>query len=1016
MNWVFKFEVQITLNQSIFDKTSNHFTRKNQAKRCDLIYDDQVQVDQYQLIDSEMSTLTLLTTLSSQDKESVLSLVADQRAGHVFGGSQLGDIHVWSLHTFFPITRLIGHQSSVLSLSISVERSLLFSSSGDNTVRVWDSTRFGNSLYIIKPPIDSCGDVLSLAWCDRLNVLYLGCQDASIQWITLPFTTKAHDTPLLQETPNSCNSRPTEISSDSPINSPQSINNTLSRLNLSPRLFLEGGSNRPNTPTGHLNNSTRSAHHHKFFDSLSQAELLKAARRRDHNHNQQSSHHSDESPIFGRSPKVLPSYDLSSSQNSYYKEDGIDVLFIANSDCVTYAHFGYIYCLLLVHLNEKPCLISGSGDSTIKVWSIDPETGALKPTAKTLTSFNPVTPITTPQLPNGSSIKSLATDLGAVLTMTVHGSTLYSGYQDGLIKIWDLDTFTCIRSLFHRGISQPTLNSLDKSLDDILTMTVLDNGEMFSGCAGGMMVKWDSSFERVLKWTSHQGSALASCFTFHNGKRLLLTGGSDNCIKVWDVYPEEQSDLQLSLNDPAGVSTARIAFQGRMLRHLSQFVSYRSISNDLHREDCRQAALYLKKSLVRLGADARLLPGDPNRNPLVLATFTGKSSALSPPDRPRKRVLYYGHYDVVQSGDVNDWSSPPFVMTGQNGWLYGRGVSDNKGPTLAVACAVSTLVDQKSLDVDVVMLIEGEEEAGSAGFQKAVQENKDLMGSIDVILVSNSYWLGDDAPCMTFGLRGVIHATARVTSLQPDLHSGMQGGTVHEPVLDLVRILSMLVDDSGKIRLDGFYEGVRPISTEEDKMYDAIIQHLNGDESANLLKHSHITDTRAHLLAKWRQPALSIHKVDVTGPAHSTVIPSSAQAAVSIRIVPDQSLEEISNSFVSFLETAFENLNSRNQLEVTINHTAGWWLGDLSGPYVQAIGESILAEWGTEPLWIREGGSIPGIPFLEQEFEAKAIHLPMGAASDSAHLPNERIKMVNLEKGKNVVARFLLAIAKIKET
>lgn len=213
------------------------------------------------------------------------------------------------------------------------------------------------------------------------------------------------------------------------------------------------------------------------------------------------------------------------------------------------------------------------------MWSIDGSTGALKPPAKILTSSTSLNAATTPTQAPATYPGS---DLGAVLTMAVHGSTLYSGYQDGLIKIWDLDTFTCIRTLFHRSLSQ-TPDGSSKNLDDILTMTVLDNGDMFSGCAGGVMVvrdlsstvawrirwssksilifhlhpylvhmldgaqKWDSSFERALKWTSHQGSTLSSCFTFHNGKRLLLTGGSDNCIKV-RIWTARMSTFDIEMN------------------------------------------------------------------------------------------------------------------------------------------------------------------------------------------------------------------------------------------------------------------------------------------------------------------------------------------------------------------------------------------------------------------------------------------------------------------------------------
>ncbi|KNZ59275.1 hypothetical protein VP01_176g6 [Puccinia sorghi] len=1005
----------------------------------------------------EMESLALLTTLSSQDKESILSLATDHQAGNVFGGSQSGDIHVWSLRTFFPVTRLVGHESSVLCLTISIERSLLFSSSGDNTVRVWDTNHFGNALYVVKPPIDSCGDVLSLVWCNQLSILYLGCQDTSIQWICLPQSLT--DNASVPKKEGSIYHSPAIMSNASA--------STMEHCTSAPvkSLSAEGAHHIFTSPIYSPNPQCGRSVHHKFFDSMSQSELLKAARRREST-NSPSPLLQILSPEISTESQTRLRYPMEEICNpeGHHKEGAGEVLFIDHKDSVTYAHFGYIYCLLLICLNDQLLLVSGSGDSTIKVWTLDPQTGALNPNFKLLSAISSshLAPSTVPT--------QSSEDLGAVLTLAAYGSTLYSGYQDGVIKIWDLDTFTCIRTLFHRGSTdQP--HSSSKDSDDVLTLTVLDNGELFSGCSSGVIIRWDSSFQRVLKWQSHQGSALASCFVLHQGKRLLLTGGSDNCIKIWDAYHTEASVPRLvtdapEIKDQAGTA---LAFQDRMFRHLSQFVSYRSISNEEHREECRQAALYLKTTLVKLGADARLVSTlrtanscsnaacDPGRNPLVLATFKGRSSTESPTSSTRRRrVLYYGHYDVVQAGDAKDWTAPAFVMTGQNGWLYGRGVTDNKGPTLAVAYAVTTLLEQRSLDVDVVMLVEGEEEAGSAGFQKAVKEHKvsltnawnslvTLMscwsGKYPIFLIrglvipksllniislfSNSYWLDDETPCMTYGLRGVIHATVKVTSAQPDLHSGMHGGAVHEPVLDLVRILGDL--------------GVRSIDAEEQKNYDRILEHISNFASSELLKHSPITSIRENLIAKWRQPSLSIHKIDVTGPAHSTVIPASAQSAVSIRIVPDQSLEDISRSLVSFLEEAFKPLNSSNTLEVKINQTADWWLGHPQDLHSVALAECVEEEWGIKPLWIREGGSIPSIPFLEQEcgsfylfwayrqtkfrssfvshsatlVNAKAIHLPMGSASDSAHLPNERIKMVNLEKGNNVVANFLKKLALI---
>jgi acetylornithine deacetylase/succinyl-diaminopimelate desuccinylase-like protein len=174
---------------------------------------------------------------------------------------------------------------------------------------------------------------------------------------------------------------------------------------------------------------------------------------------------------------------------------------------------------------------------------------------------------------------------------------------------------------------------------------------------------------------------------------------------------------------------------------------------------------------------------------------------------------------------------------------------------------------------------------------------------------------------------------------------------------------------------------------------------------------------------RWRWPSLSIHKIDVSGPSHSTVIPSSVKATVSIRIVPDQSLDVIAQSLEDHVRTAFAELKSSNSisvrlkkervgerkkerqsfhasvLQIRITHIADWWLGDPTSAYSQAFVESIKAEWGTDPLWIREGGSIPSIPFLEREFNAKAVHIPLGQSSDCSHLPNERIRILNLEVG-----------------
>jgi di- and tripeptidase len=167
------------------------------------------------------------------------------------------------------------------------------------------------------------------------------------------------------------------------------------------------------------------------------------------------------------------------------------------------------------------------------------------------------------------------------------------------------------------------------------------------------------------------------------------------------------------------------------------------------------------------------------------------------------------------------------------------------------------------------------------------------------------------------------------------------------------------------------------------------------------------------LKQRWRQPTLSIHKVEVSGPAGSnnTVIPKSATAAVSMRIVPDQQLSQIIDNYRQFVTDCFLRLRSRNRFSMTIGHRADWWIADQQSDLYRLAAESIASEWGVQqPLHIREGGSIPAIPFLEKIFDARAVHIPMGQASDNAHLPDERMRLQNLSAGRKVIKRFLQGI------
>jgi di- and tripeptidase len=504
---------------------------------------------------------------------------------------------------------------------------------------------------------------------------------------------------------------------------------------------------------------------------------------------------------------------------------------------------------------------------------------------------------------------------------------------------------------------------------------------------------------------------------------------------------------------------------------LRQFVSYRTVSSDIrYQADCRRGAYFLRDLLKSFGATTTSLPlQNPAWNPVILAKFQGNPK-IAP---KRKRILFYGHYDVIPAeNESNRWNSDPFILEGINDHVYGRGASDNKGPILSAIYAVADLVANKELDSDIIFLIEGEEESGSRGFEQAIRANKKLIGDVDWILLANSYWLDDHNPCLTYGLRGVIHATVEVQSGHPDLHSGVDGSSLlDESLKDLVTLLAKLTGQHGKILIPGFYDSILPVTQEELALYEDIKRALITSNPSLVLQHN----LAEELQKRWCDASLTIHRFYTSGPDNSTIIPRLAKASISVRLVPNQTAQEVAQSLTSFLHEQFEKLDSKNELTVNIDHMAEPWLGDYKNQIYKTLEDAVTEAWSTEaanslvtrrrnssvpattpplnalrkpipatsstlargsmtpelsdsetelhkntqnmrkpssylsptsrrrkPLYIREGGSIPAIRFLEKEFNAPAAHFPCGQASDNAHLDNERLRLVNLYKSRDI--------------
>ncbi|BFZ58417.1 hypothetical protein PYCC9005_005479 [Savitreella phatthalungensis] len=538
------------------------------------------------------------------------------------------------------------------------------------------------------------------------------------------------------------------------------------------------------------------------------------------------------------------------------------VLQIDEDDVVQYAHYSYVLCLLVGRYRGRTHLFSGGGDGAVNVWSRD----EMKPVSS-LVGEHPVN------------------------CLAQRDSLLFAGQSGGGICVWELETDQLLRRV-------------NAHTHDILALAVW--GDRLFSCAGRELKSWAVRGQLELESTEEAHAKVLCCAA---GAACLVTGGSDNDVAVWRV-----GDLSTGGGGAGGQGRDEDA--DAFLASLATMCAFRSVSgSDRHIEDCHLAAAHLKHLGESLGAEAHLLPTQ--HNPVVLLSFRGSA--------PRRRsLLFYGHYDVI-SADEKSWKTSPWRLAGRDGYLYARGVSDNKGPVLSALYAAS---EARSSDVDIHLVIEGEEESGSRGFREAVEGARAkglLPDHVDEIFLSNSYWLDDHTPCLTYGLRGVIRATVTVDAPdRPDLHSGVEGGTVREPMSDLFGLVASL-SRNGEITLPGFYDAVRGASAGELDLYGAVARRVK-DTSVRRLEQ------------KWSLPSLTVHKVDVSGPGNHTVIPARATAHLSIRIVPDQSLEKVAASLREFLETGFAALDSGNVLHVDIGHTADWW---LSPPESAAHGRSM---------------------------------------------------------------------------
>ncbi|MBW6492268.1 MAG: dipeptidase [Lentimicrobium sp.] len=434
----------------------------------------------------------------------------------------------------------------------------------------------------------------------------------------------------------------------------------------------------------------------------------------------------------------------------------------------------------------------------------------------------------------------------------------------------------------------------------------------------------------------------------------------------------------------------------RFLDELFDLIRIPSISSiSDHKPDMLRAADYWKNTILNAGADkAEIIPTA--GNPVVYG------EKIIDPAKPT--VLIYAHYDVMPVDPLNLWTSPPFEPEVRDGKIYARGADDDKGQAFMHAKAFESMVQTGTLPCNVKFMIEGEEEIGSPNLEKFCVDHKKMLKA-DIILVSDTGMIAQDIPSITVGLRGLAYLEVEVTGPNRDLHSGLFGGAVANPINVLSKMIASLTDKKNQIKVKGFYDKVLELTESEraemakapfnlEEYKKAIdIKEVSGEEGFTTLERTGI------------RPTLDVCGIwgGYTGEGAKTVLPSKASAKISMRLVPHQDHEEISKLF----EAHFKKIAPPSvKVKVTNLHGGQGYVSPTNTKAYKAASKAYEKTFGKKPVPVRSGGSIPIISTFERVLGVKSILMGFGLESDAIHSPNENFPLFNFYKGIETIPWF----------
>lgn len=443
----------------------------------------------------------------------------------------------------------------------------------------------------------------------------------------------------------------------------------------------------------------------------------------------------------------------------------------------------------------------------------------------------------------------------------------------------------------------------------------------------------------------------------------------------------------------------------RFLDELFDLLRIPSISADsAFKGDVQRAAEFVSDRMKEAGADnVQVFPTA--GHPIVYG------EKIIDPSLPT--VLTYGHYDVQPSTPDNLWDTPPFEPTVRDGKIYARGSADDKGQFYMHVKSFEYMMKTNSLPCNIKFMIEGEEEVGSANLATFIKEKKDMLKA-DVVLISDTSMIANDTPSIDVGLRGLSYVEVEVTGPNRDLHSGVYGGGVANPINVLCQMIASMHDENGHITIEGFYDNVLEVSAAdrdelgkipfdiEEYKKDLGIDDVQGEKGFSTIERTGI------------RPTLDVNGIwgGYTGEGSKTVLPSKAFAKISMRLVPNQSSEEITEKFVKhFNKIAPASV----KVEVRPHHGGEPVLTPTNSVPFLAASKAMETTFGKKPIPTRGGGSIPIVALFEEVLGLKSVLMGFGLDSDALHSPNEHYGIFNYLKGIETIPYFFKNFAEMSK-